>query len=70
MLRVGGRRLHAVEKPPVLIEQRLIVGAEIRRRDAVFVGATYFGRKRVGEILVRAHHVVAGEVECLSRQVG
>ena len=70
VLRVGGRRLHQVEKPPVLIEQRLIVGAEIRRRDAVFVGPAYSGRKRVGEILVRAHHVVAGKVERLSRQVG
>ena len=58
-LRVGGRRLHQVEKPPVLVKQRLIVGAEIRRRDAVFVGAAYSGRKRVGEVLICAHHVDA-----------
>ncbi len=53
----------------VLIEQRLIVGAEIRRRDSVFVGPAYFGRKRIGKVFVGAHHVVACKVERLSRQV-
>jgi hypothetical protein len=62
VLRVGGRRLHPIEQPPVFVEQRLVVDAEIRRRNSVFVGPACSGRKRVGEILVGADHVVAGEV--------
>ena len=36
-LRVGGRRLHQGEQRLVFIEQRLVVGVEIGRRDVVFV---------------------------------
>ena len=53
----------------ILVEKRLIVGIEICRRNSELVAPADFGRKSVGEILVRAHHGVAGEIECLSRQV-
>ncbi len=68
-MRVDGRRLHEVEKFAVLIEQRLIVGVKVRRRDSEFVGPSDPGRESVGEVFVCAHHVVACKVECLSRQV-
>src|SRR3569623_674530 len=67
---VGARRLQASEQSPVLVEQRLAVGAEIGRRDAVFVWTADFRRKRVGEVLVGAHLAVARKVERLPRQIG
>ncbi len=57
------------KKFPVLVEQRLVAGVKVRRRDSVFVGPADSGRQRVGEVLVRAHHVVACKIERLSRQV-
>ena len=69
VLRIGGRRLHDAEEIGILIEQRLVVGIEIRRRNSEFVGPADLGRQRVGEILVRAHHGVACKIERLSRQV-
>ncbi len=68
-MRIGRRRLHDAEDACILIEKRLVVGIEIRRGDGKFVGSSDFGRKRVGEILVRADHVVARKIERLSRQV-
>ena len=68
-LRVGGRRLHDPEESGVFIEQRLILGVEIRWRNSEFVGSSDLGRERVGEVLIRADHVVPSKIERLSRQV-
>ncbi len=69
VLRIGGRRLHDFEEICILIEQRLIVGVEVCWRNSEFIGSSDFGRQRVGEILIRAHHVVASKIKRLSRQV-
>ena len=69
VLRVAGRRLHDVEKFGVLVEDRLVVGIEIGGRNGQLVGPSDFRRQRVGEILVRADHVVAREIERLPRQI-
>jgi hypothetical protein len=69
VLRVDGRRLHDAEDACILIEKRLVVGIEIHRGDGEFIRSSDFGRKRVGEILECAYHVVARKIECLSRQV-
>ena len=68
-LRVGGRRLHDGEEIRVLVDQRLVVGIEIGRRNFELVGPADPRRQRVGEVLVGAHHGDAGEIERLSRQV-
>src|SRR6266487_5723333 len=68
-LRTGGRRLHDVEELFIPLEKRLIVGVEVGGRYPEFVGPSDFARKRVGEIFIRADHVVASKIECLSRQV-
>src|SRR6266487_4970168 len=69
VLRVDGRRLYDPEEIGIFIEQRLIVGIEIRWRNSEFIESSDFGRQRVGEILIRADHVVASKIERLSRQV-
>src|SRR5207237_9775101 len=51
-LRVDGRRLHEVEKFPVLIDQRLIVGVKVRRRDSEFIWPSNFRRESVCEVFV------------------
>ena len=68
-LRTGGRRLHDVEQRLVLVEQRLIVGIEIGRRDSQPVGPSDPRRQRIGEILVGAHHLDTGQIDRLARQV-
>ena len=68
-MRVGGWRLHEVEKFPVLIDQRLAVGVKVCRRNSEFIGPSDSGWKRVGEVFVGAYHVDACKVERLSRQV-
>src|SRR5262249_52808802 len=42
---------------------------EVCRRNSEFIGSSDFGRQRVGEILIRAHHGVASKIKRLSRQV-
>src|SRR5262249_42609802 len=69
VLRVGGRRLHDAEEIGILVEKRLIVGIEIRRWNSEFIASSDFGWLRVGEILIRAHHIVARQIKRLSRQV-
>src|SRR5207253_5991972 len=68
-LRIGGRRLHDLEQRLVLLEKRLIVGIEIRRRKSESVRPADSGGKRVGQIFIGAYHVVAGEIERLTRQI-
>ena len=53
----------------VLLDQRLDVGVEVGRRHAELVGPADARRQRVGEVLVGAHHLDAGEVDGLPRQV-
>ena len=53
----------------ILIDQRLIVGIEIGRRNFVFIGPPDSGRQHVGQVLVRAHHADAGKIERLSRRI-
>jgi hypothetical protein len=69
ILRIGGRRLQEADEAGVLVEQRLVVGIEICRRDSEFIRPADFGRNRVGEILVRTHHFVARQIKVLARQV-
>ena len=57
------------EEADVLIDQRLDVGIEVGRWNSELVGPADAGRKRVGEILVRAHHGEACKVERLPGQV-
>ena len=53
----------------IFVDQRLIVGIEICRRNFVFVGPPDSGRQRVSQVFVRAHHVDAGKIERLSRRI-
>ncbi len=67
-LRAGGRCLHDLEQAQVLVDQGLGRGIEIGGRNAEFVGPADPRRKRVGEVLVGAHHRIAGEIERLPGQ--
>jgi hypothetical protein len=62
-------RLHDVEQFSVLVDQCLVVGVEILRRDAELVGPADLCRHRIGEILVGAHDAQAREIDGLARQV-
>jgi len=68
-LRIGGWCLQDIEKSPVLVDQRLFVGVEVRRRNSEFIGPPNFGGNGIGEVFVCAHHADACKIECLSRQV-
>ena len=69
-LRIGGRRLHDSKKIFVLVDQRLVVGIEVCRRNFVFIGPADSRRHHVGQVLVRTHHGDAGKIECLPRLFG
>ena len=65
----GERRLHHGEQREIFVQQRLVVGIEIGRRHAEPARPADPGGKQVGQVLVRADHVVAGQIDRLSRQV-
>src|SRR5262249_1650586 len=46
-----------------------VSASKLRWRNSEFIVSSDFGRKRVGEVLVGAHHVDAREVERLPGQV-
>ena len=69
ILGIRGRRLHDAEEIHILLEKRLIVGIEVSWRKPEFIRPADFRRKHVGEVLIGAYHVVAREIERLSRQV-
>jgi hypothetical protein len=68
-LRIGGRRLHDAEQAEIFIDQRLVVGIEIGRRDCELVWFADFRRQRIGEILVGADQRIACEIKRLAGQV-
>jgi hypothetical protein len=69
-LRIRRRRLHEREERSVFLDQWFDVGIEIGRRHIEFVGSTDARGQRVGQVLVSAHHLQAGEVEGLPRTIG
>ena len=53
----------------VFVEQRLVGGIKIGRRNPEFIGPADSRGNCVGEVLVGADHVDACEIERLARQV-
>ncbi len=58
-----------LEERRVLLDQRLDVGVEVGGRHLELVGPADARRHRVGEVLVGADDLDAGEVDGLARQV-
>ena len=65
-MRVGGRCLQVAKERAVLFDQWLDVGIEVGRRNSELVWPADARGQCVGEVLVRAHHLDAGEVDGLS----